>query len=66
MTNFQVERIEEVRPLSHADFLFRKVVCTLVRLTDGRAFRIRMNPSRCWSAGEVVALDEGRLEEVKP
>jgi hypothetical protein len=63
MTTFKVERVEPLKPLSHADFMFRKVVCTLIRLTDGRAFQIRRSPSRCWSAGELVVLDEGSLEE---
>ena len=37
----------------------------LERFTDGRTFQVRMSPSRRWSAGDVVRVDEGQIEEIR-
>lgn len=58
----RVDGIEEPAWVSHADFLFRTVVYTLTRLSDGRAFRIRTARRPAWRPGEVVSLKDSELE----
>ena len=65
MSTFKIEKVEDLKPLSHADFLFRKVLLTLVRLTDGRIFQVRRSPSHCGSPGDVVELDERLIMETR-
>jgi len=54
--------MEEVPPISHAEFMFRSAIYTLTRLADGRSFRVRMPRQRAWQSGDVVTLEDTALE----
>jgi hypothetical protein len=59
----RVDRIEAVAPDSHADFMFRSVLCTLIRVADGRVFRVKMPQSVGLRPGEIVQVERWRLNE---
>jgi len=54
--------IEDIPPKSHADFMFRSSIYTLLRLADGRSFRVRMPRKRAWQPGDVVTIRDAALE----
>ena len=58
----RIDGIEEVRPASHAEFMFRSAIFTFTRLADGRTFRVRMPRQKAWRPGDVVTLEDAVLE----
>jgi len=58
----RIDGIEEVPPLSHAEFVFRPAIYTVTRLSDGRSFRVRMSQQAAWRLGDVVTLENAALE----
>lgn len=58
----RVDGVEEMRPTSHAEFLFRTVVYRITRLADGRSFRVRMPGRTAWRPGDEVTLENALLE----
>lgn len=61
-TECRVDRIEETRPISHADFLFRTAIYIVTRLADGQAFRVQLPRHAAWRAGDVVTIDASALD----
>ena len=58
----RIDRIEEVAPTSHAEFMFRSALYTLTRIVDGRSFCVRMPRRPAWQPGDVVTLETAVLE----
>ena len=58
----RIDGMEEVPPLSHADFMFRSAIYMLTRLDDGRSFRVRMPRRTAWRPGDVITLETAALE----
>ena len=61
-SRYRIDQVEEVPPISHAEFMVRSAIYTVTRLADGRTFRVRLPRRHAWQPEDVVTLEDAVLE----